>query len=170
MDTEVVEKLALRCVAHLQQEEAMLRESFRIVEATRESLLLRDGALLQVTVDQQRHTATAADALRTERERMRTDIAQTLDVAHDRATVSNLAKQASDAVAKELRATQQRLTRLAARVQTLHRANAVLALQTNHMVAGALQKLIGAHLSETSYARNGERQRSAAPGWIDTNT
>lgn len=148
----------------------MLRESLRIVETTRQCLLLRDGEGLQQSVEQQVHTATAAESLRERRNHLRNEIAELLGLDPRDATVSELADHAPSPFDIELRELRSRMGRLAIRIGTLHRANAVLALQTNHIVAGALQKLLGNQLSRTSYAKTGLHQNSNSPSLIDTDT
>ena len=166
MNQEAIDRLALRCLAHLQQEETLLRETLRIVEATRESLLVRDGELLEANVRQHQHTVEAADDLRARREVMRDDIAELLQISRGSATVSVLAKRAT--TGHQLMETRERLGKIARRVRTLHRANAVLSVQTNYMIAGALQNLLGEQLAETRYARTGRTQAIRGSQIIDT--
>lgn len=170
MTTSEIKKLATRCSVHLQQEEAVLKETLRIVEETREGLLARDGQRLEHSVAEQQKTFEAAAAIRIRREAMRQEIAESLELAPEQATISRLADQSPAAVGNQLRDSRTRLSKLIARVRTMHRTNAVLAIQTNRIVANALHKLIGLDVENASYARNGKQPLPAAPAVVDTDT
>ena len=170
MNSNEIKKLATRCSIHLQQEEAVLKETLRIVEETREGLLQRNGERLERSVLEQQRTFEAAAAIRTRRMSMRQDIAKQLEVDLEKATISNLADKSPLPVGNELRESRVRLSKLVARVRTMHRTNAVLAIQTNRIVANALHKLIGQDIENASYARDGMHPPPAAPAVLDTDT
>lgn len=170
MKPNAIKKLAIRCSAHLQQEEHVLRETLRIVEETRESLLHRDGERLEKNVDEQRRILHAAESMRNQREGVRGEIAMLLEVPPDTATVSSLVQIAPDPIRSDLRDSRKRLRKLAARVRTMHRTNAVLALQTNRVVGEALHRIIGMQVVNTGYARKGLQKLSSTPALVDTDT
>ena len=170
MNANEIKKLATRCSAHLQREEAVLQETLRIVEETREGLLARDGERLERSVTEQQKTFEAAEAIRVRREAMRKEIAALLDLTLEKATITRLAEKSPIAVGNELRNSRTRLSKLVARVRTMHRTNAVLAIQTNRIVANALHKLIGLDMENASYAKNGKQPLPAAPAVVDTDT
>ncbi len=67
--------LALRCLAHLEQEDAMLQASWELVQQTRKALLERDQQRLHELLERQQPTAVAAQKLHSARQMIRRDIA-----------------------------------------------------------------------------------------------
>jgi hypothetical protein len=159
--------LALRCLAHLEKEDAMLQASRELVLSTRQALLHRDQQRLQLLFDQQRDTATAAQRLRDARTEIRRQIAACFSIPESRASLRFLAEQASPAQRQRLLNCRQRLHDLAEQVDTLNRGNVALAGQLLALLHGILHRLTGENPQPECYQRSGKRDASRNLAGVD---
>ncbi len=162
------ETLALRCLAHLQQEEAMLQATLSLVEETRAGLLKRDWTILREALDKQQHTIAASAELSKQRDQLRAQIAAELELSSEDATIGALAAHTTDSLREQLLLARGRLTKSTSRINVLNRANTVLAMQTNHIVTDMIHHLVGVKPQPRNYARTGLMETTDHSSILDT--
>ena len=141
MVNSTVDLLALRCLAHLDKEDAMLQTSWELVQQTRQALLQRDHRLLQQILQRQQETAAIAENLRSARQAIRCDIATCFSIPEKDASLGYLARRAPPERRDQLISYQQRLSKTAGQVDTLNRGNVALAGQVMDLLQGVLHRL-----------------------------
>ncbi len=165
MVNSTVDLLALRCLAHLDKEDAMLQTSWELVQQTRQALLQRDHRLLQQILQRQQETAAIAENLRSARQAIRCDIATCFSIPKKDASLGYLARRAPPERREQLISYQQRLSKTAEQVDTLNRGNVALAGQVMDLLQGVLHRLTGENPQSACYERSGRlnRQPGAVP-------
>lgn len=122
--------LSLACLAHMQQEEAMLAETLESLQQIRSALL--EGALdaLKTALDRQSRLASASAELRQRRARLRREMSLALGISPEEVTLLGLAARLPRDVAVRLTDCRERLRAMTVEVDRLNRANAALVGQS----------------------------------------
>jgi hypothetical protein len=136
--------LVLTCLAHFEQEEAMLAASLEALRAIRQHLLRGDLEGLQQALSQQQQAATTAVELGRRRQLLRARLAAQLGLPVDQVTLRTLADQATGTLRGRLLKSRQRLLDMAADIERLSRGNQALVQQSMEL----LQKLLGSLCSQ----------------------
>ena len=165
MVNSTVDLVALRCLAHLDKEDAMLQTSWELVQQTRQALLQRDHRLLQQILQRQQETAAIAEKLRSSRQAIRCEIATCFAIPEEDASLGYLARRAPPERRDQLFSYQQRLSKAAEQVDVLNRGNVALAGQVMDLLQGVLHRLTGESPQSACYERSGRfnRQPGAVP-------
>ena len=159
MSNSAVEVLVMRCLAHLEKEEAMLQTTKELVQQIREALIRRDQALLQELLEGQQRAAEVSQGLYAARLKMCREIAHTFAVPLETASVGFLAGRVTGSLQQRLLSCRRRLTRAAEQVDILNRGNAALASQTMNLLFGVLHRLTGVSPQPSCYERDGRMSR-----------
>lgn len=160
MVNSTADDLALRCLAHLEQEEAMLQASWELVQQTRQALLERDQQRLHALLERQQTTAAAAQKLHAARQNIRCEIAACFSIPAENASLGYLAQRASAERRGQLLSYRRQLSELAEKVDLLNRGNVALAGQVMDLLHGVLHRLTGENPQPTRYERTGRMARS----------
>jgi hypothetical protein len=137
--------LVLTCLAHFEQEEAMLAASLQALRELRRQLLRGDlDGLQQALAQQQQAAGSAADLVR-RRQLLRQRLAAQLGLPLERTTLRTLAEQATGTLRARLLQARQRLLDMAGEIERLSRGNQALVQQSLDL----LQKLLGSLSSQT---------------------
>ena len=163
-----LEALGLTCLAHLEQEEAMLSATLQTLRDMRTALMHRDLQRLTEALERQQHTAKAAAELRTVRATLRARIAEMIRVPADHVTLGLLAAQLTDAMQQRMLGYQKRLSDMAAEVALLNRGNAVLIRHSVGLLQRLLMCLTGGDESTDRYARSGQREEGDCGSIFET--
>jgi len=123
------ERLALACLAHMEQEEAMLGESLESLRQVRAALAEGDLSSLAAALDRQGHAVRAADELRRRRAELRQSLARAFRLPLASVTLHTLATVFPGDAADRLRRCRERLMAMAGEVDRLNRGNALLVRQ-----------------------------------------
>ena len=156
------QELAVRCLGHLQQEDAMLQESWELVKETRRALLDRDQLQLQQLLERQEQMAQSADRLRTMRDQIREQVATALAIPSEQASIGLLASRLDGTLRTRMMEYRANLIDTARQVDLLNRANAALALQTVDLFRNVLMRLTGVDPETVCYERTGQFAISSA--------
>lgn len=122
--------LSLACLAHMQQEEAILAETLDSLRQVRTAL--REGNLdsLKSALERQGRIAQASAELREGRASLRQEMSTALGIPVQNVTLMVLAARLPGDVADHLASCRARLSNMAAEVDRLNRANAALVGQS----------------------------------------
>lgn len=151
--------LALRCLAHLEQEDAMLQASWELVQQTRKALLERDQQRPHELLERQQSTAAAAQKLHAARQMIRRDIAACFSIPAEDASLGYLAQRTSADRRDQLLSQRRQLSDLAEKVDLLNRGNVALAGQVMELLHGVLHRLTGENPQPARYERTGRMAR-----------
>lgn len=159
--------LSLACLAHLQQEEAMLAETLDSLQEVRGAL--RGGGLeaLRRALDRQARIAEASSELRARRAALRREMAGALGIAPRDVTLSRLAARLPADVATHLTGCRDRLNRMAAEVDRLNRANAALVGQSLEFLERFLTEITDGDSVGAGYGASGALRAPAIGSLIE---
>jgi flagellar biosynthesis/type III secretory pathway chaperone len=141
--TDSSKQAALSCFAHLEHEEAMLRETLEMLQAIRLALLKRNLARLSDVLQHQQRVVHAAAELRTARDRLRQSLGAELGVSGEETTLSALAAQLDEPMRGQLLGRQKKLSEMAREVHFLNHGNALLVRQSMDMLQQLFDSLTG---------------------------
>jgi len=133
-----MDTLVLACLAHFEQEEAMLAASLEALREVRRSLIQGELGGLQAAMAQQQQAAQTAAALTETRHRLRQRLADQLGVHVEQTTLRALAARISGPLREQLLQVRQRLGGMAREIERLNRGNLALMRQS----IALLQKLV----------------------------
>lgn len=159
--------LSLACLAHMQQEEAMLAEtldSLRLVRAA-----LRGGSLdsLKDALDRQARLAHASQELRERRARLRREMSAVLGIAPQSVTLKMLAARLPGDAGTRLASCRDRLSAMAAEVDHLNRANAALVGQSLDFLERFFIEITGGDRGGAGYSSAGATRAPALGSIIE---
>ncbi len=154
------DRIAIACLGHLQQEEAVLGTTLERLYEIRKAVLHRDLEALSRAMDSEAATDRAAEDLRATRITLRQNIADALQVTAESATLKLLATHASTDIGNQLAVCRDRLAGMAAEAERVNRANAALLRQSADLIDRLLNGLTGTHDNCQRYAGNGNIRAS----------
>jgi hypothetical protein len=160
--------LALKCLAHLEKEEAMLDQAVQALRQVRTALVQGDAGQLSQALQQQQHTTQAADDLRAARGRLRQSVARVLGIAANEATLGALADRVSGEMRNRLLGYRVRLTQMARELEMMNRGNAALIQQSMHLLQRLLAQLTGNENATDRYAPSGQRELGGGGSMFQT--
>jgi hypothetical protein len=160
-------RLSLVCLAHAEQEEAMLGATIESLRELRAALVGGDLAALGQALERQGHTARAAEELRVTRERLRCDAAAALGMHPASVTLERVAARLPREAAVRLTACRQRLIRMASEVDELNRGNAALVRHSMDFLHRLLVEITGGEPNATRYGPTGVRGTSVCGSLIE---
>jgi hypothetical protein len=158
--------LALLCLAHLEQEEAMLVGAVESLAQVRSALIRGDLPELTKALEAQAHTARAGEELRPGRDCMRQRIAGFLGSANDAITLEMLIERLSVPHSLSLARCRERLKGLAAQVDQLNRDNAALLRHSLDFLTRLLNQLTGGGRAGDRYTLSGKREGASCGSMI----
>ncbi|MGI9516991.1 MAG: flagellar export chaperone FlgN, partial [Pirellulaceae bacterium] len=141
--TDSSRQMALTCFAHLEHEEAMLRETLEMLQAIRVALLQRNLERLSEVLQRQERVTRAATELQAARDRLRRSIGEALHLPGEEITLSALAQQLSEPLQSQLLRRQKKLSEMAREVHLLNHGNAMLIRQSMELLQELLNCLTG---------------------------
>lgn len=159
-DTKLEEKAAtclVASLAHMEQEEAMLKETQESLREVRDALVQGDLGRLAGSLERQAHTARAAAELRLAREKFRQQVAETLRVSAEQVTFGWLAEHLPGEAGQRIARCRERLCRLAIEVDQLNRSNASLILHSLDFLNQLLLEITGGDKGSNRYGATGGR-------------
>ena len=157
--TDSSNRAALTCFAHLEHEEAMLRDTLDMLQAIRQALLERNFERLATALQRQQRVARAAVELRAKRDRLRDWMAATLKTAASELTLSVLLEHLGEPLQGQLRCRQQKLSEMARQVHLLNHGNAQLIRQSMDLLRQLLDGLTGTDQGPPRYTSHGRIER-----------
>jgi flagellar biosynthesis/type III secretory pathway chaperone len=132
-----LQDLVLACLAHFEQEEALLSASVEALREVRRSLIHGDLPGLQQAIGRQQGAARTAVGLFEMRQRLRQRLAEQLRVPAEQATLRALAERCSGPAREQLLQARQRLLERTTEIERLNRGNVALM----HQSMALLQRL-----------------------------
>lgn len=147
--------VSLACLAHMQQEEAMLAETLDSLRQVRAALRGGNLDLLKEALDRQGRIARASGELRDRRTSLRREMSSLLGVAPREVTLRSLAARLPPDVAGHLTTCRERLSNMAAEVDHLNRANAALVGQSLDFLGRFLTEITDGDPGGEGYSANG---------------
>jgi hypothetical protein len=162
-----VTTLSLACLAHMQQEEAMLAETLESLEQVRTAL--RGGGIdaLKDALDRQTRIAHASAELRDRRAKLRRQMSAVLGVAPHVVTIKMLAARLPGEAGARLASCRDRLNEMAARVDRVNRANAALVGQSLDFLERFFIEITGGERDGTGYGPAGDTREPALGSIIE---
>jgi hypothetical protein len=159
--------LSLACLAHMEQEEAMLSATLDSLRCVRTALMHGDLSALNEALDRQAHTARAANELRLRRAELRRGLAATLGVSPQSVTLQMLAVRFPGEVGQRLEHCRERLGRLATEVDQLNRGNAALVQYSLDFLHRFLVEITGGVTAGARYSFAGVLEEAACGSMIE---
>jgi hypothetical protein len=159
--------LALGCLAHLEQEEALLTETVSSLREVRSALLGGDLAALGAALERQSQWAHRAGDLQVRRAALRTNLAAVLGVEPALVTVSMLAGRLPADAGARLASCRQRLTQMATEVDQLNRANVALLHHSLEFLHRFLVEITGGQSHGPSYTAAGTLREATCGSLIE---
>lgn len=156
---KAAEGVALACLAHLEQEEAMLSATLEKLRAVRSALMHGDLSALTRTLAEQRHTALAATELYKARAQLRQRITGVAGAPEGRVTISRLSQCVTEPLATRLISQRKRLSDMAKEVDRLNRGNMSLVRQSLDLLERLLSSLTGTDENSDRYSPSGQREQ-----------
>lgn len=159
--------LSLACLAHMQQEEAMLAETLESLQQVRTAL--RGGSLdsLKDALDRQARIARASVELRDRRANLRRDMAVVLGVPPRSVTLTMLVAWLPGDAGARLASCRDRLNGMAAEVDRLNRANAALVGQSLDFLERFFIEITGGDRGGAGYSPAGATRAPALGSIIE---
>jgi len=152
---ETPDTLAIACIGHLQQEEAMLTATRELLRGIRAALVSRDHDELAVVLESQQKQEQSAADLHAARMTMRQRISRSLVIPDSEATLNRLAACVSGETQMRLASGRRRLQKLAAEIEAINRCNAILVQQSMGLLHQVLFCLTGQDSSSQRYGATG---------------
>lgn len=162
---ETPETLAVACIGHLQQEEAMLTSTLEMLRRIRESLVTRDHDALSAALQEQERSQKSAFDLQLAREQIRVRISASLGVSPAEATLHQLALRVSGELQERLASGRRRLAELTNEIDAINRCNAVLVQQSMGLLNQVLYCLTGEEQTSQRYGASGH-MATGSPGSV----
>jgi hypothetical protein len=153
--------LTLACLAHLEQEEAMLSATLESLGQVRAALLGRDLAALERALESQSHTARAADELRGRRNQLRYAIADRLGLDPRTVTLQHLADRVQSDDRVRLARCRQRLHSISIQIDRMNRGNAALVQHSVEFLHQFLMSVTGGEPVGDRYRPSGRIERAS---------
>lgn len=157
----VAPAIALACLAHMEHEEAMLAGTLESLREVRSALLDGDLGALKQALDQQAHTARAAEELRRRRVTARAEWAAAIGVPANAVTLAALAARLPADTAERLDRCRARLKQMAAEVEQLNRGNAALVRHSLEFLHEFFVSVTGGEHVGDRYRPSGALERTA---------
>lgn len=147
--------LSLACLAHMQQEEAMLAETLESLRRVRAAL--RGGSIdsLKDALNRQARIAHASSELRERRAKLRREMAAALGVPPHGVTLKMLAARLPGEAGARLASCRDRLNAMATEVDRLNRANAALVGQSLDFLERFFIEITGGDRGGSGYSPAG---------------
>ena len=158
--------LSLVCLAHGEQEEAMLAATLQSLRRIRLALTQGDLRALEEALESQAHTARAADELRQRRSELRRHLGAVLRIPPQAVTLQILADRLPADAAEKLGRCRARLRTLAADVDQLNRSNAALVGQSLDFLHRFLVEITGGQAGQ-SYTCSGQPRQAECGSMIE---
>jgi hypothetical protein len=152
--------LSLACLAHMEQEEAMLQATLDSLRQVRAALLGRDLAELERAVERQVHTARAAEELRLRRAELRGQLAVRLGIDAQAVTLQKVAARLPGENGERLARCRERLKCMAAEIDRLNRGNAALVQHSLEFLHQFLLNVTGGAAVGDRYQPSGRVDRA----------
>lgn len=168
MNSPSINDAALKCLAHLEQEEALLTTAHDALHAIREKLVQGDLDGLAQALQNQDQSARPTEEISRARARMRQCVGQAIGVSANSATLSALVGRIDGVLRDRLLNQQRRLSTLANKVDLLNRGNAVLAKHSVDLLDQLLLRLTG-NTSAGQYARSGRLEPASGGSVMQAN-
>jgi hypothetical protein len=151
--------LSLACLAHLEQEEAMLGATLDSLKQVRAALVGGDLSALQRAVEYQGHTARAANELKMRRAQLRSQLGAGLGLDPRAVTLQEVSSKLPLANADRIARCRERLHQMAAEVDRLNRGNAALVQYSMDFLHQFLISLTGVDPVGDRYRPSGQIER-----------
>lgn len=148
--------LAVACIGHLQQEEAMLTSTLEMLQQIRAALVNRNQAALAEALEAQQRSEKSASELHASRELVRLRIGRCLGLPPAEATLKQLSQRVTGELRERLSAGRRRLAELTMEIDSVNRCNAVLVQQSMGLLNQVLFCLTGQDGSSQRYGASGQ--------------
>lgn len=158
---------ALACLAHMEQEEAMLGATLESLRRIRAALKEGDLRALQEALESQAHTARAALELRQRRAALRRDLSGLLRIPPEAVTLETLADRMPADTAEKLSRCRARLRVMATDVDRLNRANATLVSHSLDFLHRFLAEITGGAPVARTYTCSGMPREAECGSMIE---
>jgi hypothetical protein len=155
-----VTALSLACLAHMEQEEAMLGATLDSLRQVRAALLGGDLTALERALDCQVHTARAAGELKMRRVELRKQLGSGLGLDPQSVTLQEVAARVPTDHGQRLARCRERLHQMAAEVDRLNRGNAALVQHSVDFLHQFLVSVTGGEPVGDRYRPSGQIERA----------
>jgi len=152
--------LSLTCLAHMEQEEAMLSATLDSLQRVRAALLGRDLAALERAVELQAHTERAAQELLVRRAELRVQLGTRLKLNPQTITLKEVAMRLPGEQGLKIARCRDRLHRMAAEIGRLNRGNAALVQHSMDFLHKFLVSVTGGDAVGDRYGSSGGIERA----------
>lgn len=159
--------LALACLAHMQQEEAMLTETLESLRQVRAALLSGDLDSLKIALERQTRIAHASAELRERRAGLRREMSTVLGVPPRDVTLLRFASGLPRDITDHLIGCRERLRTMAAEVDRVNRANAALVGQSLDFLERFLTEITDGDPGGAGYTARGASREPALGSIIE---
>lgn len=150
------DRLVLACLAHFEQEEALLDASLDALRGVRRSLIQGDLSGLDEAMGKQQRVAQTAVDLSEARHRLRRRLADQLGVQVDQMTLRALAERCSGSLRDQLLQARQRLSDMATEIERLNRGNLALMRQSIALLQNLVECLSAEGPGTLRYTATGD--------------
>ncbi len=164
----VMMKLALTCLAHMEQEEALLSATLTCLQQMRSALVAGNLQALTTALESQKHTAQAGEDLRSRRAALRSELAGTLGVPPESATLQMVVDvmvrskdHATAQTGQRLGRCRERLRKMATDVDQVNCSNATLIWHSMNFLQRLLAEITGATTAPDRYNPAGRRTEAS---------
>lgn len=144
-----------RCLSHLEREAVQLEALKDALAEVRGAIMRNDLRSLADALARQEELTAKGDSIQRARERLRWELADTLDISIDQASLQTLAERTGDARLKGMR---QRVRQLAEHVEDFNQVNATLVRRCLDFHKRVLLTLTGGDCAGTCYGPAGQVQ------------
>jgi hypothetical protein len=156
-----VNTLSLTCLAHMEQEEAMLGATLDSLQQVRTALLGGDLSALEQALQSHASTARAADELRLRRGQLRSQLGAALGIEPRKVTLQEVAARLPLQDGQRLMRCRDRLKQMAAQVERLNRGNAALVQHSMEFLHQFLVSVTGGDAVGDRYHASGRVEKPA---------